>query len=373
MTELGQAPLRPGLASLLLALALSVLLHALLLSGITLPDAAEDDLPPPLQARLALPVAAPAPAPPPPPPLAPRRAARPAPHPVATPAATPADLSPPPAQVPETAVPPEPTVAPPPEAASVPEPAPPVAPPPGAQEAPPPLPPVATALPAQAQIEFAVIRDGAEIGRARYDWSQDGHRYRMVIVLETTGLASWIKPVRVTQSSTGQFSSPGLEPEQYRSNRGDDTEARESARFDWNTNRVMLAHSKGQREADLLPGAQDFASVWLQLSWLTARQSGEPLRLQVATGKRLKLRQFRREDERTVDTRVGTLACEKWSSPGSADEDGIEVWLAREHRRLPVRIRYTDRKGQVFDQLARTLEYDQVRLVELPKTSDTLY
>lgn len=358
--------MRPGVASLVLALALSLLLHALLLSRIALPDAGEDDLPPPLlRARLAMPVATPAPPPRPTP--AARRTARPSPPPA------PADFSRPPDPAPEPATLPESTVEPPSEAASVPEPAPPATPPPGPQDEAQPLPAVVATLPAHARIEFAVIRNGAEIGRARHDWSQDGDRYRMVIVLETTGLASLLKPVRVTQSSTGRFSPEGLEPEQYRSNRGDDTEARESARFDWNTNRVMLAHSKGTHEADLLPGAQDFASIWLQLSWLTASQTTEQRRLQVATGKSLKLRQFRHEDDGTVDTRVGELACEKWASPGSADEDGIEVWLAREHRRLPVRIRYTDRKGQVFDQLARTLEYDQVRLVELPKKADTLY
>jgi hypothetical protein len=36
--------------------------------------------------------------------------------------------------------------------------------------------------------------------------------------------------------------------------------------------------------------------------------------------------------------------------------DTIELWIAADMRGLPLKIRFTDRKGEIFDQLAQDID-----------------
>ena len=44
-------------------------------------------------------------------------------------------------------------------------------------------------------------------------------RYRILSVMETTGVAAWVKPVRLETESTGELVAGGLKPERYVSRR----------------------------------------------------------------------------------------------------------------------------------------------------------
>jgi hypothetical protein len=219
------------------------------------------------------------------------------------------------------------------------------------------------ALVGEARLEFDVFRgESLVIGETRYHWVHDGQHYQMETSTETTGLAALLRPLRIDQRSEGDLLDTGLRPQRYvsRPTQGKGTE--EEVVFDWKANQVMLRAGSKQSGHDLVAGAQDMASLWLELMW-RAQSAGGEFDFMVATGKRYTPRWFVPEQNTdSLDTAVGRLLVKRLQARAQPGDNQIEVWLAPNLRWLPVRIRYTDRKGDVYDQRVRMIEYENVSL-----------
>ena len=218
------------------------------------------------------------------------------------------------------------------------------------------------ALVSEARLEFDVFRgEGLLIGETRYHWVHDGQRYQMETSTETTGLAALLRPLRIDQRSDGDLLDTGLRPQRYASRPTQGKGTEEEVVFDWPANRVMLRAGSKKSGHDLVAGAQDMASLWLELMWRA--QSGGEFDFMVATGKRYTPRWFVPEqDTDSLDTAIGRLLVKRLQARAQPGDNQIEVWLAPNLRWLPVRIRYTDRKGDVYDQRVRMIEYENVSL-----------
>jgi len=314
---------------LALALLASALIHvaALVSPGWTLPGVNEAEAPltlgavllPPPSRQEAAPAARPAPKP---------AADKPRPHAATAATAAVAPVAAAPVPVPEV-----PVFEPPPAVfASAP-----------AAAAPAPLLPPPGALPLKGRLRYSITRGegGFVIGQSVHTWEHDGLAYSLQSVTETTGLAAVFRPARVVQTSRGEVTAEGLKPHQFRHERvgGLDT-----ANFDWTRRIVAYA---GREEA-VAAGAQDMLSMYYQLV-LLAPKSGV-LDLAIATGRRLETYHFEILGEEAVALPSGErLATHLRTRSGS---DSIELWIAAEKRGLPLKIRFTDRKGEIFDQLA---------------------
>lgn len=307
-------------AAFLLALLLSALVHGLLLFGteFSVPDLHEPS-PPVLHAELQR-VVPPAPAAPP--------VASPPPKPVAKPPRLAAP------------VPTAPSLASPAPAATTPAP---VAATPAA--------PIATPAPAvtipnvRGGIRYQWTRgeQGLIVGQALHRWELQDGRYRMTAVIETAGLAALFRSVRVEQSSEGSIDATGFHPHSFRVvQAGKPTIGADFAEG----NVTTLGQPAMAAPAD----AQDLLSVYYQLGW-TQRQGVQTVA--VATGKKFDRIRFEVVGEETLETPAGTFRTRHYRSSG---EDVTDVWSALEYAGLPVKIRYTDRKGDVFDQLAQEIQ-----------------
>ena len=324
----------------LLALGLSMLLHALVVSspGWHLPFLEEPEPSSLLEARLApkpalRPAPAAAPVPAVPPPLKPR--ARPAP-PQAVPAAEPAAV---PVQAPPQPVAEEPAAA----AGAATE----------RSE---------IAWPRQGRIRFTIMRGEGEqatlVGQSTHTWRHDGDTYSLQTVTETVGLAALFHPAKVMQASEGRLKAEGIVPREFRVERMG--QAAERALFDWEGMKVVLyAGERIRREAALATGAQDILSQIYQIGLAGASAR---IVLMIATGKSYGRYVFETAGEETLATRFGELRAWHLKTPGLPGEQAMELWLASDYSNLPLRIRYTDRKGEVFDQSAVELEADGARL-----------
>jgi len=242
----------------------------------------------------------------------------------------------------------------------------PAAPPVVAEEAPDaPIP-----LPHKGRIRFGVYKgDKGErsllVGRSLHEWQHDGKRYRLTATLETVGIAALFKNVKILQSSEGGFLKGELKPTLFHYDRGDG-DVVESA-FDWTAKSVTLQNGqdgKNGQAAAIGDGAEDMLSMFYQL--MQAAQRGEGFVMAVANGRKVERYAFEWLGEETLDIKAGSLRC--WhvrvrSSVGGAGDgkgaDVTEVWLGKDMAGLPVRIRYTDRKGEVGDQIAEQIEYDK--------------
>ncbi|MGB7501045.1 MAG: DUF3108 domain-containing protein [Azonexus sp.] len=207
--------------------------------------------------------------------------------------------------------------------------------------------PAMSLLPASGTIRFAIYKEslGLQIGRAEHRWefSEDG-RYQLNGITETSGLVSLFKPIRIQTESTGRVVAGGLQPERYRSlkNGKDDNQ---NADFDWSTAEVRLSRDGSVRP--IAPGTQDILSLNYQLAYLGGLAEGRVLG--VVTGKKYERYALDSLGEEEIETPAGRF---RTLHLRAMTDNTTEVWIALDHANLPVKIRFTDKKGESFEQVA---------------------
>ena len=214
----------------------------------------------------------------------------------------------------------------------------------------PPPDPVQPVLPAKGTIRFAIYMgtQGFQIGRAEHRWefTEDG-RYHLFGMTETSGLAALIKTVRFENESRGRLVAGGLQPEHYQS-RKNGKDANENADFDWSATQVLLSRDGQTRTIAL--GTQDILSLNYHLAYV--RQPEHGATVGVVTGKKYERYALDSLGEEEIDTPAGHF---RTLHLRAMTDSTTEIWLALDHHRLPVKIRFTDKKGDVFEQIATEL------------------
>jgi hypothetical protein len=202
-------------------------------------------------------------------------------------------------------------------------------------------------LPASGTIRYAIFMGtrGFQIGRAEHTWefTEDG-RYRLTGMTETVGLAALLKTIRFENESSGRLVAGGLQPEIYRTRKNGE-DANENANFDWTAAAVHL--SRGDKTQSIVPGTQDILSLNYQLAYLPRPEAGASVG--VVTGKKYGRYALDSLGEETLDIKAGRFRTLHLRAMGN---DVTEIWIALDHHRLPVKIRFTDKKGDVYEQVA---------------------
>lgn len=206
-------------------------------------------------------------------------------------------------------------------------------------------------LPASGVIRFAIFKEsiGLQVGRAEHRWefSEDG-RYRLTGVTETSGLAALIKPVRLEVESSGRLVAGGLQPDTFRSLKNG-KDSNENADFDWTASEVRLSRDGSVRP--IAPGSQDILSLNYQLAYLPHIADGSSLG--VVTGKKYERYALDSLGEEEIETPAGRF---RTLHLRAMTDNTTEIWIALDRGRLPVKIRFTDKKGESFEQVATELE-----------------
>lgn len=210
--------------------------------------------------------------------------------------------------------------------------------------------PAKPVLAAKGTIRFAIFKESLaiQIGRAEHRWEffADG-RYRLTGVTETTGLAALIRSVRMENESEGRMVAGGLQPERFRSRKnGQDT--KENADFEWSTATVQLARDGSVRE--IAPGTQDILSLNYQLAYLGKLAEGSTIG--VVTGKKYERYNLDSLGEEEIEVPAGRF---RTLHLRAMTDNTTEIWIALDRERLPVKIRFTDKKGESFEQVATEL------------------
>lgn len=209
--------------------------------------------------------------------------------------------------------------------------------------------PVAIALPASGRVRYVITKGesgvGMVVGQSVHTWEHDGMGYKLQSVSETTGIAAFFKPVRVVQASQGEVVATGLRPQAFRHERAGGVV--DTAAFDWE----RRALTYGGREESLNDGTQDMLSMYYQLALGAANPTfaAHPTEMPIATGRKLERYRFDVIGvEQIVLSGAEHRAIHLSTQSGS---DRIDVWLATDGYSLPLKIRFIDRQGEIFDQL----------------------
>ena len=219
-----------------------------------------------------------------------------------------------------------------------------------ANAAAPPAPNRLNRVPARLQITYR-IRYGPARGQQILEWAVDGEHYTLSTVIRATGLVALFYRGSIVQISRGRIGPQGLTPEEFWDERG---EYFAQARFDYAAHEVMLQSSRGVRRYPISGEIQDVLSLLLQVA-LTAPP---PPSAQVELFNSKKVRHYliRALGEETLDTplgRIDTLHLAKVSDkPG---DETFDIWLAPAYHYLPVKIVRGDPEGLDISLLAEKI------------------
>ena len=200
-------------------------------------------------------------------------------------------------------------------------------------------------LPKHAQLRFSVYvgQNNFKAGESLHTLEIVEGRYTLKADVHTTGLVSVFKSYRMEQTSTGTATEQTLKPETFTEVVTDGSGKKTNrAEFDWANHAI---HFSGGGEATLPLQAQDILSILYQFTPL--RPQEKTVSINIGTGKKFETYRFEIVFEEQITTAMGTLQTVHFRKQHAANEEGLEIWFAQEYRLLPVKVRHLDRDGKV--------------------------
>ena len=199
-------------------------------------------------------------------------------------------------------------------------------------------------LPKHAELTFAIHKGTSNfrIGETIHTLNIDDGRYVLKATTSTVGIAKLFKSYELDQYSNGSYSKYGLQPELF-------TEERKE-RLGTQRNAVELDHAAQRArfsnglDVALPPDTQDILSVLYQFPPLA---NTEIATVSVCNGKKIEQYRFEVSVNETIDTPLGKLLTVHLHKMHAPDEEGLDIWLAREYRLFPVKLSFTEKNGEV--------------------------
>jgi len=176
------------------------------------------------------------------------------------------------------------------------------------------------------------------------DWQQDGHHYRLHMVVQASFLGSRV------QSSEGGMGRMGLQPTRF----AEKTRSERAAHFDEAGQRIR--YSANTPDAPLLPGHQDRLSVFLQLAGLVHARpadypAGKEIEVPTSGVRDSETWRFVVKGSETLQLPAGEFtALHLQRRPRQEHDTLVDLWLAPARGHLPVRMRLEQSNGDVADQ-----------------------
>lgn len=178
-----------------------------------------------------------------------------------------------------------------------------------------------------------------------YRQKEDGS-YTLKSQSEAKGLVSLFFS-GLTQTSEGVVTNKGLKPAKFSYQYGDNEDKSQRASFDWQAAKLTLKTKKSTNTVDLPAGTQDLLSFMYQFRFVPPL---EQMNLSVTNGKRVRSYAYGFEGEDHVQTKLGKLRSIHISRSGDEGDEKTELWLAIDYQYLPVKIRVTEKDGDVIEQ-----------------------
>jgi len=202
---------------------------------------------------------------------------------------------------------------------------------------------------------YDVFRNGARVAVANETFEAKDGQYRIVSESHAIGLLALFAPHPVRVTSSGQLTGEGLTPQHFESRRGENDPRQIRAEFDWKEARLKVARSGKNETLPLPPGTQDQLSIMYQFMFL-APDRPQVLNLSRTNGRRLEQHRYTVRTGVEIETPLGRMATVHLVKEHQPEEEGVEIWLAPQHRYLPMKLLILDDDGSRYEQVMTKLE-----------------
>jgi hypothetical protein len=173
--------------------------------------------------------------------------------------------------------------------------------------------------------------------------ARDG-AYRIISESRAVGLLALFAREPLRLESSGRVTASGLQPRHFEGKRGDGDPRRASADFDWQAGELRLTRDGTTDRLKLPPATQDLASVMYQFMFLELANR-ERFEVAMTNGRKLNQHWYTIQPGVEIDTAFGRMTTLHLVKQHRPDESGAEIWLAPQHRHLPVRMVVIDEDG----------------------------
>lgn len=209
--------------------------------------------------------------------------------------------------------------------------------------------------PVNVEIEFALYKgiNGMKVGKATHTWQITNDTYVIRNVIEATGIFSMIRSGQLVQTSLGKITGNGLEPDNFTDQRGESADKIFTAQFDRQHQALTYGHASEMTTVSLPPHTQDQLSFIYQFA-LYAPFTGT-VSFSMTNGRKIGTYTYQVIGEETLETELGKLQTLHLGKVRQPNDENAEAWLAKDHHYLPVKIRLTDRKGGVAEQIVTAI------------------
>jgi len=213
-------------------------------------------------------------------------------------------------------------------------------------------------MPPPAKMTMDVARtdkDGTQwSGEAQFDWSYRDETYH--ITFEAGIRVVFTRVNLAVLTSDGAVAATGFAPIKMTEKRRG--RALTATHFDWGANAVSFSSS--QKRYPLTPGAQDKASVPLQLAAIARGDVGQlsgDIDMLVGEDREAVVFRFIVVGQEEINTKLGKLQTWHLSRPPKEGSyrSRLDVWLAPAHGWYPVQIRNTEANGAVTTQTVNNI------------------
>ncbi len=215
--------------------------------------------------------------------------------------------------------------------------------------------------PKRIQATYEVTKDGMPFANVHEQFVITGNSYKVESVTKGIGIYALFGERKLI--SVGELTNQGLKPAHFELQQGDNPKKALLADFDWSKSALHMLVKGTPKDAELAPGTQDLASYAYQFMFVPAPLKNE-ITVTLTTGKKLNQYVYKINAEQEVLNIAGMQYKTLHLLPpapldaSKPPTETKELWLATEHRYVPVRIMMIDENGQKLEQTLTELHVE---------------